>query len=461
MTREVPKRTLTRLKQYKLLETRKRDEQQVTGSNEEFSRGCDVRVCIESDVLSNIDRAIELINRTNQLNYTKNRLPEDIDEARKILSTRVDSSNHQAGLVRVADKYGDYGFVGFFETENGRKAMVPGTSDSSLLHYCFSCRTLGMYIEQWLYDYLRRPELQVVGEVLTDFSVPRVIDWVRLVPTIDDPTVQQTLVATEIVLGGGCESNSVGVYLGAYTNRISVYGNFISSGLFVHFDSAVYVLDTCNRDVELFSREAEVLGLPIELMAQDIIADRSHGCAYIFNFSKDCFPQRSYQHKVHGWKFWIDPASIGFFNFVETSDEELVKCVNDRVPLDTREHILRAARHIKENYDVLIVDEAERIRHIRELIERIPSGSKFIIAMNHDEIRDDELNIVPLTFMTRYTGMIRELADEYSYVGVASFSEAVRCHDEIHPGANHYSRPVFLRFAERVVEVLGDLSPKP
>ena len=61
---------LTRLAQYKLLETRKREEVQHSGDNSEFLRGCDIRVYIVNDVLGQLDRAVELINRTNRFIYT-------------------------------------------------------------------------------------------------------------------------------------------------------------------------------------------------------------------------------------------------------------------------------------------------------------------------------------------------------------------------------------------------------
>ena len=176
-------RGLTRLSQYKLLESRKRDEQ-ANSDNEEFLRGCDIRVQIEYDVLSHLDRAIELINRTNQLNYTKKRLPENIDQARASLSGDLVNFARQAGLIRVVDKYGDYGFVGFFVTEYLRDVVDEEAANSRFLHYCFSCRTLGMRIEQYIYQYLRRPQLDVIGEVLTDLTIEREIDWVTLVPSL-------------------------------------------------------------------------------------------------------------------------------------------------------------------------------------------------------------------------------------------------------------------------------------
>jgi predicted enzyme involved in methoxymalonyl-ACP biosynthesis len=90
--------SLSRLNQYKLLESRKRDAESFAQGNDEFLRQCDVRVYLDYDVEGQIDRAIELINRTNQLNYTKRRLPEDIEEARRALRAEMEPFSRQAGL---------------------------------------------------------------------------------------------------------------------------------------------------------------------------------------------------------------------------------------------------------------------------------------------------------------------------------------------------------------------------
>ena len=78
-----------------------------------------------SDVEAHLDRAIELINRTNQLNFVKRRLPEDIDTARTWLRRELSDFATQAGLIHVSDKYGDYGLCGYFQVlyaEGGRSA---------------------------------------------------------------------------------------------------------------------------------------------------------------------------------------------------------------------------------------------------------------------------------------------------------------------------------------------------
>lgn len=164
---------MSRLKQYKLLEARKADEV-AAEDNTSFLRSCDIRVEIEQELEPHLDRVVELINRTNQLNFTKDRLPENPERAKKKLRKLLDNFDVQAGLVRVRDRYGDYGYCGFYlaKTRKGR---------SHLRQFCFSCRILNMGVEHWLYQRLGRPEIDVVGEVLSDLSTPVPVDWINCV----------------------------------------------------------------------------------------------------------------------------------------------------------------------------------------------------------------------------------------------------------------------------------------
>ena len=191
---------LSRLSQYKLLKSRKQ-EQASAGDNKEFLRNSDIRVYIEHDTEAHLDRAVELINRTNQLNFTKKRLSEDPEIAGLELLKQLRGGNgrrRNSGLVRVIDKYGDYGFVGFFLVENTGLDVAEGKVSRSLLHYCFSCRTLGMGIEQWLYSHLQRPDVTIVGEVLGDLVHSEPIDWIEMVSSVSGTMATIRKVASEI-----------------------------------------------------------------------------------------------------------------------------------------------------------------------------------------------------------------------------------------------------------------------
>jgi len=276
--------SLSRLNQYKLLETRKLDEDNFAEGNEEFLRQCNVRVYLEYDVDAQIDRAIELINRTNQLNYTKKRLPEDIEEARRMLRAEISPFSRQAGLIKVVDKYGDYGYVGFFVTDSFRSQYVAGASTRTLMHFCFSCRTLGMLVEKWFYDYLGKPQLRVVGEVLTDLFQEKTVDWIKLGSTSADDTAETRKEFSGFRIVGGCEAHAIGVYLNPHSEHVDVQGNFAVGGLFMRVDSAIASLSICDRRGALFEEEALRLGLPYELAAKDYFADCPPGAAFVFSF---------------------------------------------------------------------------------------------------------------------------------------------------------------------------------
>ncbi len=143
----VSDKELERLNRYKLLE-HKHSEKQKVSSNEEFLYQSGIHVNIHTDCLNELDRIYELIMRANQLNYTKLR------SSRDELLTLLNNPQITSGYVTASDKYGNYGIVGFFACKDG-----------TLIHFLFSCRTLGMGIEQYVYEQIGFPELVTVGEV--------------------------------------------------------------------------------------------------------------------------------------------------------------------------------------------------------------------------------------------------------------------------------------------------------
>ncbi len=150
-----------RLNQYKVLEE-KRAERTHYASNEEFLMESDIRLTISPDCREQIPRIHDLILRANQLNFTKLRSTE------RELETLLAEDGVEAGCVSVADRFGDYGIVGFYAVKDG-----------CLVHFVFSCRTLGMGIEQYVYNHLGRPALDIVGEVISDLSDTRLPPWIN------------------------------------------------------------------------------------------------------------------------------------------------------------------------------------------------------------------------------------------------------------------------------------------
>lgn len=150
-----------RLQQYRVLE-QKHQAREEFGSNEEFLYKSNVRVCIESDCAAHLARLHDLLLRSNQLNFTK------VRSTQQELSALLADPTADCGYVSVRDNFGEYGIVGFYAVKDGQ-----------LVHFVFSCRTLGMGVEQYVYNWLGRPELTVVGEVISDLSAKELPGWIN------------------------------------------------------------------------------------------------------------------------------------------------------------------------------------------------------------------------------------------------------------------------------------------
>ena len=246
---------------------------------------------------------------------------------------------------------------------------------------------------------------------------------------------------------------------------MNVYGNYATDGLFVRINSAPLTLDICTRTKEEFASEAELLGLPLHLSAYDVFGDCSPGDAYIFNFGMDFINSSVYRHKSNGWIIWLEPRPVGL-NFVTTPENALLRRLDACGPKafqseEQKQRVLRVAQHIRQNYESILLTEAECVDATRRLIERVPTGCKFILALDHHEVRKNDAKVYHIPSIASYADTLRELAEEYSYVGVVSFSDVLASHNEIQIGGNHYSRPVYLRLSQRIIEIFGDISPRP
>lgn len=185
-----------RLAQYKVLET-KDIASKSFASSEAFLYDSNIQVVVHHDCLNQVSRIHELLLRSNQLNYTKNRI--SIEELESILS----NPDYECGYVTVKDRYGDYGIVGFYAKQGNR-----------LEQFFFSCRTMGQKIEQWVYAQLGFPELEVVGEVRTQLNQTECPGWINQVvsPVTEDSKTKDTL-PCRILFKGPCDLSHSLVYI--------------------------------------------------------------------------------------------------------------------------------------------------------------------------------------------------------------------------------------------------------
>ncbi|HWX41159.1 MAG TPA: amino acid adenylation domain-containing protein [Blastocatellia bacterium] len=125
-------------------QARERDESQRQAPTlEEFLAGLQLQVDISSLEPADLDRASQLTYRTNQFNMTgRKRSSRDL----RLLQA---SGRYECYIVRMSDRFGDYGLVGLLIFEETGQAIEVDT-------FLLSCRALGRTAEQRILDWLLR-----------------------------------------------------------------------------------------------------------------------------------------------------------------------------------------------------------------------------------------------------------------------------------------------------------------
>ena len=435
---------LSRLKQYKLLEKRSQ-EMSVSADTTEFLRASEIRVIIDHDIRGNIERAIELINRTNQLNFTKRRLPEDLDLAKAQLLEILSDYSVQAGLIRVIDRFGDYGYCGLYVE---RKTVHEG---SGLLYYCFSCRTLGMNIETWLYRRLGRPPIVVVGEVLSNIrDEAQAIDWISISAAGLEPKSAEKRLehGAKLFVRGGCELMAVSHYL--RLKRDSLIGEFAFNR--DHIQIRIEHSFFLRYAIEGISQKALDAFCRLGFQAEDFRTRIFDGCSskdvWVFSFWGDAV-YFLYRHKLTGLRipFNAYPAvRVG---------EDLISAGEPQLDGNFQDHWIVPALHaLRDEYEFDgLISEALFNENLQIIFDRIPTAaSVFIVGANDSYVTKDgnSLPIEANANLNRWCRQVVAARPGTKFIDAKSFVRTESDMDST--DANHFDRIVYFRIYEEIAK---------
>ncbi len=441
---------MTRLAQYKLLERKKQDEVSASGDNIGFLRGCDIRVSFEHDLEPHIDRVVELINRTNQLNFTKQRLPEDPEEARAEALKLVRYFGHQGGLVRVSDRYGDYGFVGFY-----LKTLDENLAAGSLKHFCFSCRTIGMGIEQWVYQTLGRPWLHPVGEVLSDVHNAPPVDWVNQAGE-GAGSGRRLGRFSEIRLRGGCEMSAMAHYFKVAGPVTCVETNFSREMFIIKTDTASSLVNLLDGDADRLA-DLGKLGFPPESLQSSLFAPITGPTVLVLNLWGELhLPMVQHRERgffahvlVSDFMGWCHGHVGG--NFAAWTDEQL-QAQADSAKLDpaARERIMALVAELRANYVFMgQVAEAGVKANLRLIADRIPDGATLALVLPSCWSYDGSPNVRN----TEHARWCREELQGRPNVHLIDIDQSIhRQSDRSADMGDHFDRIVYYRVAEDIMQ---------
>jgi hypothetical protein len=430
---------LSRLGQYKLLEQRKADEVAAGGNNIEFLRSSNIRIYIEHDIETHIDRAIELINRTNQLNFTKRRLADDIEAAREEFAKLLHRPFVQAGLVRVIDNYGDYGFCGFYATETyvDRKALI---------HYCFSCRALGMGVESYLYQLLGRPDLTVRGEVLSNPIEDPEVDWISVTEPTRPDHVAVPHLPSSIYLRGGCDLMVVEHYARMVSPRVFGEYNIERNGLAVRLDHTLLTRYAIEGLPTNAAAAFAVLGYQPDDLKSEIPSMRSPA-TLVLSYTPD-FWVPVYRHRQTGALIPFPFLGVkGVRNPTEIprpQREQLIKNPN----------LLNAVDVLEREFTYLgLIGESDFKSNLRVILNAVPRDSQIILILHREFYGDGtvpEVAAPPIMNVNRWT---TEVADEYDNVETVPITQFIQSPDDMIDGIAHYNRMVYFRLFNYIKDI--------
>ncbi|WP_282126641.1 HAD-IIIC family phosphatase [Marinifilum flexuosum] len=188
---------LSRLQQYKILEEKEKEKEHFS-DNIHFLESSNIHLAIIENLEPIIDRIHELINRTNQINYTKKRI--DKNELEQLLK----STDYECKAVKVKDRFGEYGIVGFYALHK---------SKNQLEHFLFSCRSMNIGVEQYMYAKLNFPGLKRVGDVTVELNSKDQPHWIMEVNDWTNDNQKHSSSSTKILLKGACDLRQMAHYL--------------------------------------------------------------------------------------------------------------------------------------------------------------------------------------------------------------------------------------------------------
>ena len=99
-------------------------------------------IVIENIKNENTPRAVQLLNKTNQMNLSTRRLSE------QEFNNWAHTHSNNLWTIRAADKFGDYGIIGILSISIKNNVVT-------LVDFILSCRVVGRYIEETMIEFLK------------------------------------------------------------------------------------------------------------------------------------------------------------------------------------------------------------------------------------------------------------------------------------------------------------------
>ena len=423
-----------RLLQYKVLE-QKQDFKAEVGSNEDFLRQCNIHVEIRHDCERHIDRIVDLLQRANQLNFTKVRSTKN--EIEELLKNPAVT----AGYVTVADRFGDYGLVGFYAMK-----------EDVLLHFTFSCRTLNMGVEQYVYHELGSPKLTVFGEVSSSLDTEKP-DWINKASKNGTAEHRAKLQGKKIIVKGPCDMQQIFAFIKetkaiktefVYVNN---YGVSIEQGC--HTTSIVE-----SRTLEKSIMQRLVKSLPFGdkgMFKTDIF---SGDVGYVI-LSMLTDPNLGlYREKRSG-------AIVPFGEYTnDLTDESLWPAFMDQTLFTANcRFSLTQLQDIQRNYEFIgRIDPEDSVKNLDFIYHHLAPKAKLLLCLGSETpyVSNQKAAYADRHLYHRaLNGLIRDWAADKPTVYLLDTNEMIEGQKDFTNNINHFTKEIYYKLSKEIISIIN------
>lgn len=427
----------TRLAQYRLLEKKTKAEV-LSESKESFLKDSEIRITIGRDCLDHIDRIADLVGRSNQLNYTKNR------DDKANLTKLVTNDWNDCAYISCRDKFGDYGIIGFY---------CYNTREKLMFHFLFSCRVLGMGIEQYVYNKLGCPDFDIKTPVSVELKKDAVIDWISEEESHADGSETVAKGRIRILLKGPCDLDSIEPYLagGSITsefNYVNEFG-FVTTGQ----NHSMHIWESAHMSEDEIG--AMIKDVPFIIPGDfktKIFEEEYHVICY--SLLGDLV---SALYKNKGKDQYISFASVNH----DLTDKEMgKKFISGEVQNHGFEFTQEIVDRFSENWEYIGITPIELLLRNLDYIYDNVKGKPIIILLLGSELDYEGQNeeFEGLSEIYREINpIITEFAEDHERMRVINVTDFIRSEADFEDCVNHYSRNVYYKIAGEIVRYINEL----
>lgn len=422
-----------RLNQYKVLEEKQKAKAEA-GDNLQFLYSSNTKVEIHEDCKAKADRLFELINRTNQLNFTKNRCTREEFDA-----TLADKDTN-CGYVTVKDNFGDYGIVGFFAIKNNK-----------CIHFLFSCRTIGQGVEQWVYSILGWPELQIVGDVVNIVEKVEAPAWINqqieCIQSVEEKS------HAKIVFKGACDLRIMATFLKSdniieeFTyvglkrkNHIEHHNhsvNYLTLPFLPEEDKKMLLDDCVFNDEEMFDTK---------MYDKDV--------ALIF-LSTQIEPNLGiYRHKKKGVKI-----AWGEYSYPLTDSKNWAGYIDGSIFGANNNFTEEWLKEFSEKYEFVGNMTPEAFTgQLDKLLEKIQPNAKVCLLLGSEmpyEANTERAYEGRHLYYKQINTLLREYAKTHKRVWLIDFNDYLKGQEDFIDNINHYQRNIYYEASHKANEYIN------